>query len=187
MTQKKLKSQSGKLAKPGNKNIESVIVDDAVRLREIRDIVKNNNFSSLNNDLVICQIYMESRFNARSGENIHNARGLMQMQKAAVRQVYKYRIHKRTGRMPSDKVTHQAFTEADNFYNSDKIYDEAENVRIGTEYMQYWLDRHNNDDVAAYKGYRGLTNGIYYKKIKECADKLASQPNNMQLLRDMIK
>ncbi|ECA8973240.1 lytic transglycosylase domain-containing protein [Salmonella enterica subsp. enterica serovar Omuna] len=164
------------------------MVDDAIRLKEIRGIVKNNNSSSLEGDLIICQIYMESRFDAESGKGVHSARGLMQMQKNAVRQIYKYRVQKATGHMPSDAATQKAFAEADVFYNSENMYDEAENVKIGTEYMQYWMDKNKNNVVEAYKDYRGGTrNGIYYNKIKSCADKLKLQPNNMQLLRDMVK
>lgn len=188
MAQKILDSKSGTLDKVEQKKNEKVITDDAKRLKEIREVVKTNNLSSLSNDLIICQIYMESRFDARAGENLHSAHGLMQMQKNAVRQVYKYRLQKRKGgRMPGDKETQEAFAEADAFYNSEKIYDESENVKIGTEYMQYWIDKNKSDVDAAYKSYRGKSNGVYYKKIKEYADKLALQPENMQLLRDMVK
>jgi hypothetical protein len=41
--------------------------------------------------------------------------------------------------------------------------------------------------VAAYIKYRGVTNGIYYRTIKACADRLENDPENMQLLRDMVK
>ena len=38
-------------------------------------------------DYIICQIYKESRFKQFAGKNKHNAKGLMQMQRNAVRQV----------------------------------------------------------------------------------------------------
>lgn len=186
MAQNALKNQSGTLSNANDKKKEVVSVDDAKRLKEIRAIVKNSNLSSLDDNLIICQVYMESRFNERSGEKEHSARGLMQMQRNAVRQVYKYRVKKNTGKSARDKDLPDIYAKADAFYNSEKIYEESDNIKIGTEYMQYWIDRNKNDIVQAYKDYRGKENGIYYNKIKVCADKLSGDPNNMQLLRDMV-
>jgi soluble lytic murein transglycosylase-like protein len=155
-----------------------------VRLREIRQLVKANNQSSLPEDVVICQIYMESRFKAKAGEG-HDAKGLMQLQKNAVRQVFKYRKQKELKHMPSDKDTAAAFKEADKLHASADIFDEATNIKLGTEYMQYWLDVTDTVE-AAYKRYRGVNNGVYYKKIKAAADKLAKDPENMQILLDLI-
>lgn len=185
MKPKSLKNQTETFIK--SKDSKEVMVDDAQRLKEIRKIVKSNNSSSLSEDLIICQIYMESRFDSRSGEGVHSAKGLMQMQKNAVRQVYKYREQKVTGKMPGDKKTLELFSEADTFYESERMFNESDNIKIGTEYMQYWIDKANNDLIAAYKKYRGKENGVYYNKIKSCADKLNQQPDNMQLLRDMVK
>lgn len=56
-------------------------------------------------DYIICQIYKESRFKQFAGKNKHNAKGLMQMQRNAVRQVFKYRQQKIKGRMTTDKET----------------------------------------------------------------------------------
>lgn len=162
-------------------------VDDAgiARLREIQRLVKENNQSSLENNLIVCQIFMESRFDARAGAG-HNAKGLMQMQKQAVQQVYKYRKQKELGHMPSDKQTKVAFEEGAKFHSSEDIFDEAKNIQIGTEYMQYWID--TSDSIEdAYKRYRGLSNGIYYKKISACAEKMKSNPDSMQPLLDMVK
>ncbi|WP_229261177.1 PAAR domain-containing protein [Duganella levis] len=39
----------------------------------------------------------------------------------------------------------------------------------------------------AYKDYRGVRNGIYYRKIKAAADKLVDKPDSMQILRNMVK
>lgn len=59
------------------------------------------------------------------------------------------------------------------------------NIKTGTEHMQYWMYK---DDIAqSYKDDRGVSNGIFYNKIKSCADKLELQPGNMQTLRDMVK
>lgn len=156
-----------------------------VRLREIRQLVKSNNRSSLDENLVICQIFMESRFDAHAGAG-HSAKGLMQIQKNAVRQVYKYRKQKELGHMPSDKVTAEVFKEADILYSSKSIFDQATNIQLGTEYMQYWLDT-TKTIADAYKKYRGKTDGIYYTKIKTAAEKLKKSPESMQALNDMFK
>jgi len=110
----------------------------------------------------------------------------MQTTKGVVQQVYKYRAQKTLGHMPSDARTRQLFDEAAAVHASAQLIDDAVNIRLGTEYMQYWIDRANS--VAdAYKLYRGLSNGIYYRKIKACADKLRVDPDSMQSLRDMVK
>lgn len=164
---------------------EKVKIDETGRLRAIRKLVEENNRSELAADLITCQIYMESRFDARAGA-AQNARGLMQMQKQAVQQVFKYRKQKELGHMPSDKQTKTAFVEALDFYGSERIFDEATNIQLGTEYMQYWIDI--TPTVAdAYKRYRGLANGIYYEKISACAAKLKASPDSMSLLREMVK
>jgi hypothetical protein len=72
------------------------------------------------------------------------------------------------------------------------LIDEATNIRIGTAYLQALIDKrkadHSVDPIAeAYKDYRGLRNGVYYTKIKSAADKLAANPESMQVLRDMVK
>ncbi|EDW1644256.1 hypothetical protein EK69_004565 [Salmonella enterica subsp. enterica] len=110
----------------------------------------------------------------------------MQMQRNAVRQVYKYRVKKSTGKSARDKDLPDIYAKADAFYNSEKMYGESDNIKIGTEYMQYWIDKNKNDVAQAYKNYRGKENGIYYNKIKACAARLAGDPDNMQLLRDMV-
>jgi soluble lytic murein transglycosylase-like protein len=159
---------------------------DQMTLDEIRKVVVTNNRSTLSNDLIICQIYMESRFDPKAGA-AHSARGLMQMQLNAVKQVFKYRKQKLLGRMTSDKETTTAFTKGAAMYKSPSIFDPAINVLLGTEYMQYWLDVSNGDVVAAYKSYRGLDNGVYYRKISASAIKLAANPTSMQPLLDMVK
>jgi hypothetical protein len=166
---------------PNLKKVEPQIV----RLREIRQLVKDNNQSTLDENVIICQIYMESRFDANAGAN-HDAKGLMQMQKNAVRQTYKYRKQKELGDMPSDKVTAEVFKEADKFHASPSIFDQATNIQLGTEYMQYWLDNTKTTEEA-YKRYRGKTDGIYFKKIKAAADNLSKDTESMQILFDMVK
>ncbi|EOK5160954.1 hypothetical protein ACJQS5_001085 [Escherichia coli] len=62
-------------------------VDPAIRLKQIRQLVRNNNKSIMGEDYIICQIYKESRFKQFAAKNKYNAKGLMQMQRNAVRQV----------------------------------------------------------------------------------------------------
>ena len=165
--------------------IRKLSLADNARLYEIRKLVQNNNRSTLDENVVICQIYMESRFDARTGAG-HDAKGLMQLQLNAVQQVYKYRKLKELKHMPSDEVTAEAFKEAKELHKSPLIMDEATNIQIGTEYMQYWLDTTSTIEDA-YKKYRGQTNGIYYRKIKAAADKLSNNPQSMQILLEMVQ
>jgi hypothetical protein len=180
-----LKIHTAKLTPVANPMPEPVTVDDAARLREIRALVEANNRSVLSTDLIICQIWMESRFEAQAGVNKHDAKGLMQMQRDGVRQVFKYRKQKELGRMPSDKVKDAAFAEGAAIYDSGQILDEATNIQIGTEYLQYWIDTRGSIPDG-YKGYRGIANGEYYRKIRACADALAASPDSMQTLRERI-
>jgi hypothetical protein len=52
--------------------------------------------------------------------------------------------------------------------------------------LQYFIDI-SSPVAVAYEHYRGLANGIYYKKISACAAKLAASPDSMSLLREMVK
>ncbi|MHC8344076.1 lysozyme family protein [Pseudomonas sp. RT6P73] len=183
--QKPLATSQKALTPAADKKPALVMVDDSKRLKEIRALVEVNNKSTIDTNTVICQIYMESRFDAKAGAG-HNARGLLQMQLEGVQQVYKYRKKKELGHMPSDPLTKQAFADGEAFYKSGALFDEAKNIQIGTEYMQYWIDISSSIEEA-YKKYRGLSNGVYYKKISACATKLAAKPDSMQVLRDNLK
>ncbi|MGF6963408.1 hypothetical protein OKW43_000413 [Paraburkholderia sp. WC7.3g] len=185
-THKVIKKHKAKLTPKSDTTPVTVQIDDSARLREIRQLVRANNKSTLDDNLVICQIYMESRFDSSASPAGSTAKGLMQMTKGAVQQVYKYRAQKTLGHMPSDAQTHQLFAEAAAVHASSQLTDDATNIGLGTEYMQYWLDKAHSVD-AAYRLYRGLSNGVYYKKIKGCADRLTADPDSMRSLRDMVK
>ena len=185
-TRKVIKTHNAKLTPQSDTTPITVKVDDSARLREIRQLVRANNKSTLDENLVICQIFMESRFDSNAAPGGSTAKGLLQMTKGAVQQVYKYRAQKALGHMPSDAQTHQIFAEAAAVHASSQLSDDATNIALGTEYMQYWLDKARSVD-GAYKLYRGLSNGIYYQKIKACADKLRAEPDSMQPLREMVK
>ncbi|MBB2926962.1 transglycosylase SLT domain-containing protein [Paraburkholderia silvatlantica] len=186
MTAKVIKTRRAQLTPKFDTAPVTVLVDDSARLHEIRQLVQFNNKSSLDENLVICQIYMESRFDANATVAGSTAKGLMQMNKGAVQQVYKYRKQQELGHMPSDLQTHQAFAEGAAMHVSSSMFDEATNIQLGTEYMQYWIDKAGSLEEA-YKLYRGLSNGVYYKKIRACAEKLKADPGSMQPLRDMAK
>ena len=86
----------------------------------------------------------------------------------------------------------ELYREADAFHDSTEFVEEGTNIRTGTAYLQALIDKNTSagsvEPVAdAYKDYRGVRNGIYYKKIKAAADKLATNPESMQILRDMVK
>jgi soluble lytic murein transglycosylase-like protein len=186
-TKKRLvKKQMAQLTPKSKTAPVPVPVDDSARLREIRALVQANNHSTLDENLIICQIYMESRFDANAAAGGSSAKGLMQMTSTATKQVFKERLKKDLGHTPSDKQSQEAFQDAATFHGTPQIFDEATNIQLGTEYMQYWVDSTSSVDDA-YKKYRGVANGIYYKKINACAEKLKGEPDSMQLLRDMVK
>jgi len=86
----------------------------------------------------------------------------------------------------------QVFAEADAFHDSPGFMDDATNIQIGTRYLQTLVDHETDKGVSnpvseAYKDYRGVRNGIYYNKIKAAADKLKADPDNTQVLRDMVQ
>jgi soluble lytic murein transglycosylase-like protein len=169
---------------------EPIKIDDSARLREIRKLVEANNRTNLPVEVIICHIYMESRFDKEAQAQGSSARGLMQLLRAPVRELYRLENLKKTRaeRRPEADL----YREADALHDSPDLVDEATNIRIGTSYLQALIDKrtadHSADPIAeAYKDYRGIRNGIYYAKIKSAADKLAAKPESMQVLRDMVK
>lgn len=165
-------------------------VDDAVRLREIRKLVDENNQSELDTNVIICHIYMESRFDRTAAAAGSSARGLMQLLKAPIRELYRLENLKKP--RSARRAEADLYREADALHEGTDLFDEATNIRIGTSYLQALIDKRRVDHAAdaiaeAYKDYRGLRNGIYYTKINAAAEKLAAQPESMQVLRDMVK
>jgi len=63
---KVIKHHAARLTPKADTKPVTVQVDDSARLRQIRRLVRENNRSSLDENLVICQIYMESRFDANA-------------------------------------------------------------------------------------------------------------------------
>ena len=168
---------------------ERIKIDDSARLSEIRKLVEANNRTSLPVDVIICHIYMESRFDKEAQAQGSSARGLMQLLRAPVRELYRLENLKKTRaeRRPEADL----YREADVLHDSPALIDEATNIRIGTSYLQALINKrtadHSADPIAAHKDYRGIRNGIYYAKIKSAADKLVAKPESMQVLRDMFK
>lgn len=185
-----VKTHAAKLTPISDTKPEIVSVDDSARLREIRALVVANNHSSLSTDTVICQIYMESRFDKDAHAQGSSARGLMQLLKAPVRELARLNNLKkpRKERRPERDL----YRDADAFHDSPGFVDEALNIQTGTQYLQALIDNHSSLDTQAaleeaYKDYRGVRNGIYYRKISAAADKLTAEPDNMQILREMVK
>lgn len=165
---------------------ESIACPDLhTRLREIRRLVATNNRSCLAHELIICQIYMESRFDACAQPQGSSARGLMQLLKIANRELFRL---DNLGKPPAERCPEvQLYARADAFHDSAAFIDEATNIRSGTRYLQLLIDRARaarcpDPVVEAYKDYRGVRNGIYYQKIRAAADKLGRDPEALAAL-----
>lgn len=178
-------TQQAKLTPKADTRPYEVKIDLLKRLREIRALVAANNRCSIDNEAIVAQIFQESSFNAEAGKNKHQARGLMQVQPNAIRQVYAVRLKKKLGRTPTDVEKKKAFDDADVDYAKGVLFDEAKNIQIGTEYIQYWLDKSNGNIAKAYVGYRGPDEPTYYSRIKTTADKLRADPNSVKPLLEM--
>lgn len=187
---KSIKTHTARLTPISDNEPGAVKIDDSVRLREIRALVEANNQSNIGTDLIICQIYMESRFDANANAQGSSARGLMQLLKAPIRELYRLENLKkeRKERRPEADL----YRDADAFHDGTELVDEAVNIRTGTAYLKALIDKRtadgSHDPVAeAYKDYRGLRNGIYYAKIKAASEKLKADPESMEVLREMVK
>lgn len=61
---------------------------------------------------------------------------------------------------------------------------------MGTRYLQALIDRarraHRADPVAeAYMDYRGVRNGVYYRRICAAAERIKRNPDDIDALRAM--
>lgn len=169
---------------------DGVAVAENEKLKSIRELVESNNKSELPINLIIAQIYMESRFDSNPVTPGSSAKGLLQLLRGAIRELYRIENNKRPrGVRKSDA---EVFAEADAFHRSDALLDEATNIAKGTEYLQLLIDNERKKGARepveeAYKDYRGLRNGIYYRKIKSMADGLDRNPDSMQPLREGVR
>ncbi|SDZ29931.1 hypothetical protein SAMN04487939_13410 [Lysobacter sp. yr284] len=185
-----LKAQGAKLTPKAQTAPVKVAVDPAARLREIRKLVVAHNKSDVDDDVIICQIYMESRF-ARDpiNEAGSSAKGLMQLLKISVREIYRVRdlALPKAQRTPEKEL----YKRADTFHASSAMVDEGTNIAMGTEYLQMLINVQKKKKAAdpiaeAYKEYRDKDNGVYYKKISDAAALLKKNPESMQVLLDMV-
>jgi hypothetical protein len=156
------------------------------RLRAIRKLVEENNQSCLSTELIVCQIYMESRFDSCAQAQGSSARGLMQLLKVANRELCRLDNLRKPweARLPETAL----YRDADRFHDSPAFVDEATNIRLGTRYLQTLIDKARREGSAdpvaeAYKDYRGVRNGIYYEKIRAAAQKLKRDPDSIEALR----
>ncbi|MBD9629353.1 transglycosylase SLT domain-containing protein [Pseudomonas sp. PDM19] len=164
-------------------------VDTSSRLKEIRKLVNDNNKSEIDTDTIICQIYMESRFNPRAAADSSTAKGLMQLLRAPIRELYRLRELEKP--RSQRRAESEIYIEADRYHAGEALWDEAKNIQTGTEYLQILINQQRQRNAStpieeAYKKYRGLSNGIYYRKIKSAAQLLKSRPNDMKILQDMV-
>jgi hypothetical protein len=162
--------------------------EQLARLCAIRQLVEANNQSCLSTEMVVCQIYMESRFDSCAQAEGSSARGLMQLLTVANRELFRLdNLRKPAGaRLPEASL----YEQADAFHASPAFIDEATNIRTGTRYLQALIDKARRegqpDPIAeAYKDYRGVRNGIYYQKIKAAAEKLKRNPESLEALRTL--
>jgi len=189
-SKKPVKVHSTKLTPVTDTKTEEVKVDDAARLREIRALVEANNQSTISTDIIICQIYMESRFDKNAHGQGSTARGLMQLLKAPIRELARLKNLQKPRRERRPEA--ELYREADVFHDSAQLLDEATNIRTGTAYLQALIEKNAAEGARmpveeAYKDYRGVRNGIYYRKIKAAGEKLAANPASMEVLREMVK
>jgi hypothetical protein len=159
-----------------------------VRLREIRRLVHENNRSCLPDELIVCQIYMESRFDACAKPEGSSARGLMQLLKVANRELF--RLDNLCKPATQRCAEPALYAEADAFHASPAFIDEATNIQMGTRYLQALIDRARREKradpiVEAYMDYRGVRNGIYYRKIRAAAERIKRDPDDFGALRAM--
>ncbi|MFL6632522.1 MAG: lytic transglycosylase domain-containing protein [Massilia sp.] len=158
------------------------------RLREIRRLVHDNNRSCLPDELIVCQIYMESRFDACAQPEGSSARGLMQLLKVANRELF--RLDNLCRPQSQRRAETVLYVEADAFHASPAFIDEATNIQMGTRYLQALIDRARRQHLAnpiaeAYMDYRGVRNGIYYRKISAAAEWLKRKPDDVEALHAM--
>ena len=159
------------------------------RLRAIRTLVEENNQSCLSTEMIVCQIYMESRFDKAAQAEGSSARGLMQLLKVANRELF--RLDNLQQPVHARRPEAALYQEADAFHDSPEFIDEATNIRTGTRYLQALIDKARREGsadpiVEAFKDYRGVRNGIYYRKISAAAERLKRDPDGVAVLRAMI-
>jgi len=165
-----------------------VCTEPLARLREIRRLVHENNRSCLPDELIVCQIYMESRFDSCAQPAGSSARGLMQLLKVANRELFRLdNLCKPTSQRCAEAAL---YAEADAFHASPAFIDEATNIQMGTRYLQALIDRAKREKradpiVEAYMDYRGVRNGIYYRKIHAAAERLERDPDDIGALHAM--
>jgi len=167
---------------------QMVCTEPLARLRAIRRLVHENNRSCVPDELIVCQIYMESRFDACAQPAGSSARGLMQLLKVANRELFRLdNLCKPTSQRCAEPAL---YAEADAFHASPAFIDEATNIQMGTRYLQALIDRAKREKradpiVEAYMDYRGVRNGIYYRKIHAAAERLERDPDDIGALHAM--
>lgn len=139
---KKIHQTQATLTPTSDHNPVIVAVDDSKRLREIRLLVKNNNKSIIDDNVIICQIYMESRFDSTATPLGSSARGLMQLLKAPIRELYRIENIKKpkAERESENKIFH----EADKFHDSTDFIADAINIEKGRRTSNISLKKIND-------------------------------------------
>jgi hypothetical protein len=125
---------------------------------EVADLVARENLSGQSNELIICLIWKESRFDPDAQRTDSTARGLTQMTKPAVKQV-------------------QRQWNGFNSTNYENLYNPSDSISIGTAYLNSRI-RGAKGDVA--KGLKGFGTGKdrYPNSLFNCEKCLKEQNSN---------
>jgi hypothetical protein len=121
----------------------------------IADKIKKNNMSNLSEALVTCIAYKESEFSPNAKNPKSSASGLMQLTKAAVKDVYP---------TLSDDAINKIFA------SDGKIFDADYNISTGTKYLDILMKRNGGNVTKTLAKYG--TGAEYAKDILDCESKV---------------
>jgi soluble lytic murein transglycosylase-like protein len=108
--------------------------------------------------MIVCQIYMESRFDRCAQAEGSSARGLMQLLKVANRELFRLDNLRKPSAAPVPRPNCTGKRTLST--TAPAFIDEATNIRTGTRYLQALIDKARREGSAdpiaeAYKDYRG--------------------------------
>jgi len=163
---------------------QQCVNDSTDRAKEIEKLIAENNRSSVDNNVVVCQVLKESTFNAKA-KSKSGAKGLMQLTTSATKQVFANRaVAANNGKPISDKAKAKEFEKGVDAQNSSTIYDEPTNTQYGTEFLDYTTKRNNGDVRKGLEDYNGeSTKAQYADKILKCAERLNKCPGSMPTIK----
>ncbi|MDD4591753.1 MAG: lytic transglycosylase domain-containing protein [Parabacteroides sp.] len=120
---------------------------EALSYNKIKELVNNNNYSGLSNELIICLIYKESTFDPNEKNKKSSATGLMQVTTGAA---------------------------SDAGYKGKNMYDPITNVQAGSTYLKLRVKWAHGNVKSGLNGY-GTGTG-YANDILDCEKCLKENP-----------